>query len=91
MTEVCKFKFRRGVSKAMIETQIALAIVMAEYTFGQPRVRLYAGYVASDGKAVIDVSSDVGEYVAQVFTGLMTREFGEDNFTVDRIKKKDDL
>jgi len=91
MTEVCRFKFGNGISKEMIEEQIALAIITAECTFGQPRVRLHASYAVSSSKAVIDVASDVGEHVAQVFTGLMIRKIGENNFTVERIKKKDDV
>ena len=90
MNEICKFKFKDGISKATIEEQIALAIVMAEYMLGQPRVRLYAGYAASGGKAVIDVSNNVGECIGQIFVGLMTRKVGEANFTVEWIKKKDD-
>ena len=85
MNEICKFKFKDGISKEMIEEQIALAIVMAEYTFGQPRVRLFAGYAASDGTAVIDIGSDIGEHIARVFTGLMIRELGERSFTVEHI------
>jgi len=90
MTEVCRFKFKDGISKVMIEEQIALAVITAECTFSQARVRLHASYAASDGKAVIDVSSDVGEHIAQVFTGLMIRKLGEENFSVERIRKRDD-
>lgn len=90
MPEICRFKFKEGISKEMIEEQIALAIITGECTFGQARVRIHASYAASDGKAVIDVSSDVGEHIAQVFTGLMIRKIGEDNFTVERIRKKDE-
>ncbi len=89
MGEICRFKFKEGVTKEAIEEQIALAIITAECTFGQPRVRLHASYLAADAKAVIDVSSDVGEHIAQVFTGLMMRKVGEENFTVERIKKQD--
>lgn len=90
MNEVCRFKFKDGISKAMIEEQMALAILSAECTFGQARVRLHASYAASDGKAVIDAGSDVGEHVAQVFTGIMIRKLGEENFTVDRIRRRDE-
>lgn len=88
MAEICRFKFMEGVSKELIEEQIALAIITAECTFGQARVRLHASYAASDGKAAIDVSSDVGEYIAQVFTGLMIRTVGEESFSVERIRKE---
>ena len=87
MSQICRFKFKEGVTKGLIEEQIALAIITAECTFGQAMVRLHAGYAAIDAKAVIDVSSDVGEHIAQVFTGLMIRKVGEENFTVERIRK----
>jgi len=91
MTDVCKFKFNEKVSKKTIEKEITRAIETAEYTFGQAKVRLHAGYLATNSKVVIDASSDVGEYIAQIFIGLMTRKLGEDKFTVERIRKKDEL
>ncbi len=88
MTEICRFKFKEDVTKETIEEQMALGIITAECTFGQARVRLHASYLAVDAKAVIDVSSDVGEHIAQVFTGLMIRTVGEKGFTVERIRKE---
>ncbi|HAH21651.1 MAG: hypothetical protein A2Y00_05390 [Omnitrophica WOR_2 bacterium GWF2_43_52] len=91
MTDVCKFKFLEKVGKKTIEKEIARAIETAEYTFGQAKVRLHAGYLATNDKAVIDASSEVGEYIAQIFIGLMTRKLGEDKFTVERIRRSDEL
>ena len=88
MGEVCRFKFDTHVSKQMIEEQIALAIITAECTFGKPKVRIHAGYISSDAEAAIDVSGEVGEHIAQVFTGLMSRQVGEENFRVERIVTK---
>ncbi len=88
MGQVCRFEFDETVTKQNIDDQIALAIITAECTFGKPKVRLHAAYLSSDGQAALDVSSDVGEHIAQVFTGLMSRELGEENFTVERINSK---
>jgi selenophosphate synthase len=77
------------MSKEAIEERIALAIVTAECVFGQAKVRLHAGYTAADNKAVIDVSSDVGEHIAQVFTGLMIKHLGEESFTIERLPLKE--
>ena len=85
--QVCRFSFKRNLTREQIEEKIALAIITAECTFGQAKVRLNAAYLAVDGKAVIDVSSEVGEHIAEVFTGLVIRELGEESFTVDRINK----
>ena len=88
MTGALKFTFKRNVSKKLIESQIAIAVITAECMFGQAKVRLNAGYVVSKNRAVIDISNKVGEYIAQVFTGLITRQIGEDKFTVDKVKAK---
>jgi hypothetical protein len=84
------------LDRETIETQLALAIIAAECTFGQPKVRISAAYCVSPGdphgtkkpQVVIDVSTEVGEQIAQVFTGLMIRQLGEDKFTVERLTGK---
>lgn len=86
MTSVCKFRFKKEVSREFIEGQIAFAILSAECTFGQAKVRLNAAYLAADNKVVIDVTSKIGEHIAEVFTGLMIKFLGEQGFTVERIK-----
>jgi len=96
MPAVCRFKFPEGLDREIIETQLALAIIAAECTFGQPKVRISAAYCVSPGSSdakkkpqvAIDVSTEVGEHIAQVFTGLMIRQLGEDKFTVDRVTGK---
>ena len=88
MSDICKFKFDKEIGKRLIEEHIALAIVTAECMFGQARVRLNAAYLASNNKVVIDTSNEVGQYIAQIFTGLMTRKFGEDKFTLERIRNE---
>ncbi len=99
MPVVCRFEFPEGLDRESIEAQLALAIVAAECTFGQARVRISAAYSisppngATDGQkvtqVVIDVSTEVGEHIAQIFTGLMIRQLGEDRFTVDRVRRKE--
>uniref|UniRef100_A0A7V3ZWT5 Uncharacterized protein n=1 Tax=candidate division WOR-3 bacterium TaxID=2052148 RepID=A0A7V3ZWT5_UNCW3 len=94
MPAVCRFKFPEGLDREIIETQ--LAIIAAECTFGQPKVRISAAYCVSPGSSdgrkkpqvAIDVSTEVGEHIAQIFTGLMIRQLGEDKFTVDKVTGK---
>ncbi len=88
---MCRFKFHEKIGKRNIEKQIARAIETAEYSFGQAKVRLHAAYLATNDKVVIDASSEVGEYIAQIFIGLMTRKIGEDKFTVERIRRSNEL
>jgi hypothetical protein len=99
MPVVCRFKFPEGLDRQAIEAQFALAIVAAECAFGQARVRISGAYcisgpdVSVDGhkgiQVAIDASTEVGEHIAQVFTGLMIRQLGEDKFTVDRVTRKE--
>ncbi len=86
MTSVYKFIFKKEVTREFVEEQIAFAILSAECTFGQAKVRLNAAYLASDNKVVIDVSNKVGEHIAEIFTGLMIKFVGEQEFAVERIK-----
>ena len=98
MPAVCRFEFPKGFDRRIIEAQLALAIITAESTFGQPKVRISAACCVSPvsvtageqekPQVAIDVSTDVGEHIAQVFTGLMIRQLGEDGFTVDRLAEK---
>jgi hypothetical protein len=84
--QVCRFKFNREVDREVIEWHIAQSILASEGVFGQAKVRLNAAYLAADNKVVIDVSSPVGENIAEVFTWRMTKEFGEESFSVERIR-----
>jgi hypothetical protein len=69
-----------------MEAHLALAVIAAECTFGKPKVRLSAAYCLAKEKPhiVIDVSTEVGEHIAQIFAGLMMRQLGEEAFSVDR-------
>jgi len=87
MTHICKFIFKKQVSREFLEKQIAYAVLSAESIFGKAKVRIHTpGYLASDDKVVINVSSEVGDHIAAVFTGLMIEFVGEENFTVERIE-----
>ena len=89
MKAVCKFRFPEGTAREFIEASLASAIFNAECVFGKPRVRVsgVAYYVPEDSpQCVIDVSSEVGEHVAQVFTGIMMNVLGEEKFRVTRIE-----
>jgi len=96
MPAVCRFKFPEGLDREIIETQLALAIIDAECTFGQPKVRISAAYCVSPGSSdakkkpqvALDVSTEGGEHIAQDLTGLMIAQLGEAKFHVDRVTGK---
>lgn len=91
MAVVCKFTFPEHVERDVVETQMTLAIIAAECRFGQARVRISAAYsISADARQiVIDVSTEVGEHIAEVFTGLMIRQLGEEEFAVERVEGTD--
>jgi len=89
MKALCNFKFPDHIKRAFIEESIAQAIFNAECVFGKPRVRVsgVSYYISQEGmQCIIDVSSEVGEHVAQVFTGIMINALGEEKFQVRRIE-----
>ena len=88
MKALCNFKFPEHIKRVFIEESIAQAIFNAECVFGKPRVRVsgVAYYISEEGRCIIDVSSEVGEHVAQVFTGIMINAIGEEKFQVRRIE-----
>ena len=84
--KVCRFKLNEKLSRERMDELVAFAVISAECTFGQAKVRLNASYLTTDSKAVIDVSSPVGEHIAEIFTGLLIRDYGEESFTVERVR-----
>jgi len=70
-----------------VEESLLLAVLAAECLYGEARVRLDAGYSISERKRalVVDASTDIGRSINRIFTGFVTREFGEDAFKVERI------
>lgn len=91
MREARKFKFTKKIGKKAIERELGRAIENAEYMFGKARVRLEAGYAATADRAVIETTSEVGENIAKVFTGIMIEKVGEANFTIERMPLKEPL
>ncbi len=84
--KICRYKFHISISKDDIEQHLSEAILATEGFFGQAKARLNTAYLAANNKVVIDVSTPVGEHTAEVFTWRITKFYGEDSFTVERIR-----
>lgn len=91
MNAVYRFKFKEAISPKVIEETLFWAVFNAESVFGKPKVRLDASFLFDREKkvCVIDKTTEVGQHIAQIFTSLITREFGEDAFKVERLPTKD--
>jgi hypothetical protein len=90
MKTVCAFTFPKDTSREVIEDAMASAIFNAECIFGKPKVKVsgIVYHLSEDGaQCVVDVSSEVGEHVAQVFAGIVMNRLGEDRFQVRRFKE----
>lgn len=84
---VYRYTFADDVPGRDVEETLALAVLAAETLHGAARVRLDASYHLDPAHSVcvIDATTDTGQAVARLFTGLLTREFGERAFTVRRV------
>ncbi|MBI5124035.1 MAG: hypothetical protein HZA72_01290 [Candidatus Omnitrophica bacterium] len=89
MGYVRRFKFKNGIDKKLIQSQIKVAIATTKCIFGHAKVKFNAGYAVSKNQALIDISSDVGKFLDQVFNRLMTEQVGKNKFTAERIKTKE--
>ena len=82
-----RFTFPKSVGRDAVERIVADAIFIAECLHGPAKVRLGMSYYIAPGRpqCVIDTSTEIGEQVAQLVTGLMARQLGETAFRVERI------
>lgn len=87
--EVYRFNFEKSVPLTEAVESLYLAIFSAEGVHGRAQVRLDAGYSFDEGRRtlVVAAGSAVGRTVAQIFTGLLARQFGEGAFTVELVRE----
>jgi len=86
--EFSRFKFAEHVDRDVIEEAIAQAIFAVECIHNPLRVRLGVRYYLSEDReplCLIATGTVVGEHVARIFTGIVTRRLGEEAFRVTRI------
>ena len=90
MGEVGRFSFKKDVSAELIENRLMLAILAAEGIHGEEKVSVKdIGYIEAGNRAVVDVSCEVGEHVAQIFMRFMTKEIGRKRFIYERVPKEE--
>ncbi|MEK7270555.1 MAG: hypothetical protein AAB215_06375 [Planctomycetota bacterium] len=84
--EVYRYTFAPGTRMDEVEEALLLAIFACESLHGAPRVRMDASYAAdrTARTCIVDATTDVGQDICRIFTGFITREFGEDAFAVQR-------
>ncbi len=85
--EIYRYSFQDPVPIAEVRYSFDLAVLAAEGVHGRAQVVLDAGfYLDEEARAcVVDATTPVGKTVSQILTALLTFEFGEAVFTVERL------
>ncbi len=84
--DIYRYRFNENVPLRDAEESLLLAVLAVESLYGRSPVRLDAAFCLDREKrsCVVDAGSEVGRAIARIFTGFLTRQFGEDAFRVDR-------
>lgn len=84
---VYRYTFDKNTSLAEVRDSLLLAMFSAEGLHGRARVRLDAIFEIDEKKGTceVDATTPVGQSIVEIFTGLLTREFGDDAFAVERV------
>ncbi len=92
MAEVYRFQFKDDVLAREIEDALYWAVFNAESVFGKAKVRLDASFYLERRKkvCVIDKATEAGQHIAQVFTNLAAKKFGEEAFKVERVPQQEE-
>ena len=85
--DVYRYHFDEKTSLTEVRDSLFLAVFSAEGLHGRAQVRLDAAFCLDEKKraCVVDAATPVGQAIARIFTELLTREFGEEAFTVERV------
>ena len=85
--ELYRYNFNAKVPLQDVEESLLLAVLATESLHGRALIRLDASFCLDTGKrsCVVDAATEVGRAIARIFTGFLTREFGEEAFKVERI------
>jgi hypothetical protein len=85
--EAYRYIFEKTVSLHEAVESLYLSIFAAEGVHGRAQVRLDAGYAFDKERRALAVEAGtaVGKTVSQIFTALLSRQFGEGAFTVEHL------
>lgn len=85
--DIYRYNFSDDVPFRDVEESLLLAVLATESLHGRSLVRLDASFCLDEKKraCVVDAGTEVGRHIARIFTGFLTREFGEEAFKVERV------
>ena len=89
MNHKYQYTFNSKIPFEDIEGSLLLAVLATESLHGRSLVRLDASFCLDSNKrsCVVDGATDVGCAIARIFTGFLSREFGEEAFKVSRVEE----
>jgi len=81
------FTFNDCISLIEIEEFLFLAVLAVENLHGRARIRLEAKFALEKKSrtCIIESDTEIGDDIARIFTGFLSREFGEGAFKVSRV------
>ncbi len=90
--EIYRYSFGETIPVAEAEESLMLAALAAECIHGRSALRLAGAFLfdADRRSCVIDGSTEIGRHIAAIFTGFLTKQFGDEAFTVERNPKRGD-
>jgi len=90
--DIYKYEFSFNIPIDEVEQSLALSVLTTESLHGRTRVRLDASFCIDKEKhaCIVDAGTEVGRHIASIFTGYLTREFGENTFKVKRLSKNNE-
>jgi len=88
--EIYQFMFDKQVPFQEIKESMLLTTIAVESRLGRTQVRLDAVFSMDpeNHRCSVDATSEVGRDIARIFTGFITKQFGEEVFKVKR-KERD--
>lgn len=89
--QVFRFSFGELVSMQQVEETLLLSVMAVESLHGATAVRLGGSYALDLSRrvCVVDATAEVGQAICRIFTGLLSREIGDDAFQVTRARPRD--
>lgn len=83
-----RYSFDKKIPIRDVRDSLMLAALAVECLHGRSLMRLDASFRLNPNKrsCVVDSTTETGRAIARIFTGFITREFGEGTFKVERIE-----
>jgi phosphopentomutase len=89
---IYRYSFSKKIPHQDIEDSLFLAVLAVESLHGRSHIKMEASFCLDKEKrsCVVDAGTEIGRHIARIFTGFLTREFGENAFKVNFLGRRDD-